>query len=203
MTGPDGQREQRRQASRLVLSSPPQLLGSLTCAVATLTSVCSLAVPSNGHPHCYTCRRGISLSKRDTIEVFDLRHWYTGVTADSIRVSADQHQECVCCLCPQPQPHPPVELLHRQEGHGHRVAHLPRKWLLLKVLHVFGIFSLAPIRGPAPGTNRSCLKITREPIRMDCGTEFSKNGPALKTSHLSLDGSSAVQGTVVGEQCQA
>lgn len=83
-----------------------------------------------------------------------------GVTADSIRVSANLHQKCECCLCLQPQPHPRVEMFHRREGHGHRVAHLPHKWLLLKVLHVFAIFSLALIRGLAAGPNRSCLKIT-------------------------------------------
>lgn len=43
----------------------------------------------------------------------------------------------------------------------------------LKVFHAFAIYSLAPIRRPVPRENRSCLKITQEPIRMDCGIEFS------------------------------
>lgn len=72
----------------------------------------------------------------------------------------------------------------RQEGLGHRVAHLPHKWLVLKVFHAFANFSVAPIRGLVPRANRSSLKITRKPIRMDlCGTEFSKNGPALEVSN--------------------
>lgn len=67
----------------------------------------------------------------------------------------------------------------------------------LQVSPAFVILSLAPIRGLVPRENRSCLKVTQKPIRMDCDPEFSKNGPALEAS-TSLEGSSTVQGTVVG-----
>lgn len=63
------------KARKEVLNSPSQLLGPLTCAMATLTSVCSSAVPPSHHP-TVTCRRGIiRLSNCDTIEVPGLRRW--------------------------------------------------------------------------------------------------------------------------------
>lgn len=45
---------------------------------------------------------------------------------------------------------------------GHKVSHLPHKWLPLKVFHAFAIYSLAPIRRSVPRENRSSLKVTQD-----------------------------------------
>ncbi|EGW08578.1 hypothetical protein I79_014419 [Cricetulus griseus] len=50
-------------------------------------------------------------------------------------------------------------------------TYLPHKWLPLKVFHTFAVCFLAPIRRPVPRETRSCLKVTQEPFRMNCGIE--------------------------------
>lgn len=109
----------------------------------------------------------------------------------------------------QAWPHPAVE--HRQRGQGHRVAHLPHEWLLIKVLHAFTIFSLAPIRRLIPRQTG----LVRKPPKSQFGwtvalnsshlhygnSTFPGNTDALPQKHLnSVGDSSNVQQTVVGEE---
>lgn len=107
-----------------------------------------------------------------------------------------------------------------REEQGHRVSHLPHKWLPLKVFHVFAIYSLVPIRRPVPRENRSICSSPRSPSgwtvalnsnRLHCRKRRQLHSwnpifpgktarAALPQDHLtSLEDSNNVQKMVVGE----